>query len=332
MQNIFSLESLFWAVWVLLGIYGVLIAVQLVRNRIPPGKARYMGIPATIFVWMNIIYGIVLFEGVYGFFSVILNFPLWIDIALFILIATLAMILYIKLQSRKKFKPNLFVALFLVPLSIPGIHNIAKWVRNSPPPTITYADDSASKILDYLRSLFYWKEDRVEGSGYDIVFPNPVAKGTFGDWLSAIRLAAQGYRKLESKRDASHGLDGVYAKYDKDGELQQILLVESKTDSSKLRGGQMTDEWVDETVQKMLVHPNEAVRRTGELIMDNRHLVQKQLWHHNLGSGTTSVYILDGQARRSLLRTENYMGKAVRRRCESANPSIQCVPSDPQRF
>ena len=307
-------------VWITLGIIGLLLAVNLFRNQIPWGTARYMGVTASIFGWMVFIYWLVLFEGVYGIASLILDWPIWIDILLFLLVLVLALFVYFKLLHREKFKPQLFASLFLLPLSIPGIHTTSKLLPKIP---------SIGTITDDVPiprgKSAYPQRVRVADSDYVVDFPNPHSKGRLGDALTARRLTGAKYRKLTSKLDEIHGIDGVYVRYDGIGIPQEILIVENKVDSANLAPGQMTDEWISTSLRKMLDHPDESVRQTAELIQSNPNVVRKELWHHDLKSGITTIYSLDDIANRTPLRKEQFIGKQVRTRCESRNPTISCT-------
>ena len=121
-----SLETIFFGVWMALAAIGLCLAVQLYRNKINWFRARCMGITMTIFAWMNAVYGLVLFEGVYGVFSIALDLPLVVDIALFVAILGVSAGVYFKLRGKPTFKSAVFVSLFLVPLSIPGLPTAAK--------------------------------------------------------------------------------------------------------------------------------------------------------------------------------------------------------------
>ena len=248
------------------------------RNQISWGAARYMGITASIFGWMVFIYWLVLFEGVYGVASLILEWPLWIDVLLFLLILVLAMFLYFKLLDREKFKPQLFASLFLLPLSIPGIHTTSKLLPNIPP-VGTIIDD----VPIPRGKSAYPQSVRVADSDYVIDFPDTHSKGRLGDSLTARRLTGKKYRKLTSKVNKIHGIDGVYVRYDGNGNPQEILVVENKVDSAILAPGQMTDEWISTNLRKMLDHPDESVRQTAKLIQSNPNIVRKELWHHDFG-------------------------------------------------
>ena len=340
MSAILSLENVFYVVWIILAAIGLYLATQLYRKKIEWPQARRMGIPMTIFAWMNVIYGLVLFEGVYGVVSVILDLPLWVDIALFLVIFGMAIGTYFKLRHRKKFNSAVFTALFLIPLSIPGTHTAAKLmptVEKLAPLTVPGVQTAkkliptdAPEILKFrnLRRSPQWPQrSKVGESGYLVEFPNSVSKGTFGDSLTARRLTAKGYTKLPSKVDELHGLDGVYVRH-VNGNFQEILIVENKVDGGTLRPGQMTEEWIAERVDKMILHADAKVRHTGELIRGNPDLVRKELWHHDLSNGRTTINSLDPGARKtSEEKVEKFISNQVRKRCESAKTTLICLPA-----
>ena len=111
-----------------LGILALACSTLAFVNRIGWGRARRMGVPAIIFTWMTFIYWLVLFKGVYGLASVILELPIWTNIALYLLVFVLSMAIYTILRRREKFRREIFLVMFLVPLSIPGVHVAAKYV------------------------------------------------------------------------------------------------------------------------------------------------------------------------------------------------------------
>lgn len=329
--NLF-LEYLFWAIWIVIGVItliGLFAAIQAFRGKISWGTARYMGITAFLFSWMNVIYGLVLVEAAYGVVSFFLDLPLWIDISLILIILVLLMIVYRELKKGKKFKPAMFMSLFLIPLGIHGIHTVGKMMLRVDAPVKklasmfreTPAKKPTAKVKRFPRRI------RVGDSGFEIEFRNSQKEGRFGDWLTATRLTAQHYGKEPSKFNEIHGIDGVYVKYYDNGNPQEILIVENKVGSGKLGQGQMTDEGIAKRVKKMIDHPDPEVRRTGELIRENPGLVRKELWHHHLASGKTTVSRLDAEARETSVKTYNYIGSATRKRCESSKPSIVCIPA-----
>lgn len=111
--------------------------------------------------------------------------------------------------------------------------------------------------------------------------------------------------------------------------IREILIVENKVGKAQLNHtlGQMTDEWIKDKVEKML--KNDKMRSTGELIRANPDLVRKELWRHDLNKGSTTIYRLDREANivPGSKETEHYMSSLVRKRCESKQPTIICLPA-----
>ena len=317
-------------IWVTLSIIGLLFAINMFRNQLPWGAARYMGVTGSIFGWMVFIYWLVLFEGAYGVASVILDWPFLIDILLFLSILGVALFIYYKLLHRDKFKPQLFASLFLLPLSIPGIHMAGKLlpkvatppisvINTTPNPKPTKSESPPPIVRDLLHV-------EVAGSDHVVNFANRQEKGRLGDALTASRLTAAGYKKLASKLNQLHGIDGVYVKYDAKGDPVEILIIENKVDGGTLAKEQMTDNWFTRKVESMIEHADEDVRRAGELIRDNPSLVRKELWHHDLRNGRTTISSLDGEAKKTVLRAEQFLGGEIRRRCKAQNPTLRCTP------
>lgn len=348
MSGNLSLEYLPWTVWIVAGsltLIGLFFAVKIYQNKITFGQAKYMGITKDLFSWMNVIYGLILFEAAYGVVSFFLDLPLWTDISLILLILVLLMIVYRKLQSREKFKPVRFKFLFLIPLGIHGPLTMGKMILPTEAPIKEFIqrfvkETSTEKFgiretpakQPIVKRNNFPRRDRVRDSGYEVEFQDSLAKGTFGDQLTAKLLTARGYRKEPSKlgnpdKRPTRGIDGVYTRHESNGDLQEILIVENKVDGGKLATKQMTDERIAELVEKMLVHADPEVRRTGKLIRENPGLVRKELWHHYLASGKTTVSRLNAEARKTSIETYNYIGSATRKRCESSKPSIVCIPS-----
>ena len=312
------LVSIFYAVLIFLGLLGLAIAIQVFRKRLSWGAARRMGVPMTIFFWMNVIYGLVLFEGAFGLVSIILELPLWIDIFLFVMILAVTMTVYFRLLHRNRFKPTIFTALFLIPLSVPGIHTTGKILQKFAPTEILKRSEFARPVYAFPQRI------EVPSSGYGIEFPNALSKGDFGDALTANRLKYAGYMAAPSKVTQIKGIDGVYLRHENDGTLKEIRIVENKVDRGVLIKDQMTDMWVKNNVTQMLSRSNEAVRHTGQLIRDNPNLVRKQLWHHDLSSGKTKIYSLDRHATKKLIRTDSDLGKQVRDICQSNDLDFTC--------
>lgn len=147
-----------------------------------------------------------------------------------------------------------------------------------------------------------WPRHQRAANGKTILFLNSQQKGRLGDRLTAMRLTGQGYEKLKSKYNDLHGIDGVYVKRSASGEVSEILLVESKVDSAQLNPGppaQMSDAWIRQSCHKMLISGDPETARTAQLILD--HLdspkLRRELWHHDLSTGKTTVRPVDTRGR-----------------------------------
>ena len=251
------------------------------------------------------------------------------------------MAVYFKLIHRETFKPALFTAAFLVPLSIPGIHMAARLIPSKAPVEIVQSlpvGASARAVPSFPQSKVpSFPQSKIIGdSGYEVEFPSSQEKGAFGDLLTEERLIVQGWRTDFNIDDEAHGIDGVYVRYEKGSpqKIRDILIVENKVDSGRLDPGtgtrpkQMTNEWIEMSVDKMLA--NDRTRSTGELIQANPDLVRKELWRHNLDEGRTTISRLDGEAKTELGSEReilHYMSDLVRNICESKQPLIVCLPA-----
>ncbi|MCO5760094.1 MAG: hypothetical protein NHG36_01100 [Chromatiaceae bacterium] len=160
-----------------------------------------------------------------------------------------------------------------------------------------------------------WPQKLQAEHGQTVEFPHSHVKGRLGDRLTALRLAGRGYKKLKSKYDDLHGFDGVYVKKNAAGEIVEIRLVESKVDSSRLIPGpppQMSDEWIRQVCAKMQEQGNPELTETARLILDNMNSpkLKRELWHHDLAKGKTTVRQVDAGGKPGAV-TEGWEDKLV---------------------
>ncbi len=118
--NIFIIIVLVGALW---------FSIQAFRDKVSWGQARIMGIPFSIFLWIQGIFILVLGADAFALISYIINLPIWIDILIFAVLLLVIFGIFLKLLSRDTFKPVLFINLILIPLSIPGIGYIGKMTK-----------------------------------------------------------------------------------------------------------------------------------------------------------------------------------------------------------
>ena len=138
-------------------------------------------------------------------------------------------------------------------------------------------------------------------------YDNTLQKGTIGDAATARKMTGKGYKKLPSKINGNQGIDGIYVKNNLDGSVHEIIVVENKVDKSQLNRGtenrapQMSEQWVENNIDKMLGSPDPETRKTAQLLRENADKVKYQLHHHTLPTdlspeapgGITKVYELD---------------------------------------
>jgi len=126
---------------------------------------------------------------------------------------------------------------------------------------------------------------------------NTHLKGTFGDYLTAKRMTAMGYKKLKSKVSSIHGIDGVYIKKGFGNKIEEIVIIENKVDKALLNPGpprQMSSEWIQSNIQKMLTSSDPQVKETGRLLdyflKNHPNKLKRELWKHDTLSGKTIRY------------------------------------------
>lgn len=115
-------------------------------------------------------------------------------------------------------------------------------------------------------------------------------KGQLAEEMADLVFERAGYEKLASKVGSNNGFDGVYVKYDKSGEVNEIvvndlIINESKFSSSgKVKLGktvtgfeQMDPDWIMMNIDKMLNSSDSAVRKTGQLLLDNLSKIRTKL-------------------------------------------------------
>jgi len=102
-----------------------------------------------------------------------------------------------------------------------------------------------------------------------------------------------GFQKLPSKVGPNNGFDGVYVKYGPNGEIVDLVINESKFSSAtnaaddytgkyslgKTVQGyiQMSTEWINMNIDKMLKSKDPKVVETGEVLDMNRAQIRKEI-------------------------------------------------------
>ena len=307
----------FYGLVAALVLYTLFLSVQVFRRRITWGQARYMGIPFTAFVWIQFVFYLVIFEGAFGVVSLFYNMPFWLDLIIILLIVGVVGYVYVQLTKRATFKPRLFVPLVLIPLGIPGGHLLAELTQIGAVEIVQTGAisflkkgelhslyDVVNVASDDVLKVAASRSQNVQGLARNTVigiinFANTHTIGRLGDYLTARRLTGMGYTKLPSKHSVIHGIDGVYVRFqDIDGvSVQNVVVVENKVGTARLASNQMSDIWLKNAAEKLRRSTDAASRRTGQLLgeamAENPDRITRQLWHHDLVSGKTTVTSLD---------------------------------------
>ena len=287
------------------------LAIHTFRRRISWGQARVMGVPFAIFIWVQVLFYLALFDGVYNFAAIVFATPIWLDLSITALTIAAGLFLFWKLHSRPTFKPKLFIALVLMPLGIPGTAMVARLTKVGAVEVTSVAGVALLKYGDNFEGLALKNVDEISQvlpvvrmwpSTVDTVvgkvrFANSIQKGRLGDHLTARRLTAMRYTKLPSKYNGVNGIDGLFVKRGTDGQITDLLIIENKVDGGRLAPGQMSDAWVLDRVQRMSGAANPATRTSAaevhDVLIRRPDAVHKELWQHSLRDGTTTVRPLD---------------------------------------
>ena len=117
-------DFVYWSFYVLGLAFAVSLLISVVTAFIGKpswGQMRVTGVTLALFAWINALFYLAIFEAAFGVISFILNFPIWINIVLSLLLFGAASVIFIQLSQRSTFKPEAFIAIVLVPLSISGV-------------------------------------------------------------------------------------------------------------------------------------------------------------------------------------------------------------------
>lgn len=133
-------------------------------------------------------------------------------------------------------------------------------------------------------------------------------QGDFGEVMTAISLAAQGWKQLPSKLQGRRGIDGLFVREVKGGGGYECLAVETKTNSGGYDAGQMSDDKLARDIADLFELGALNKATTDELLRglsQGSSFFRKELWRHDLSSGLTTVVELGrkGEKGRSVTRS-----------------------------
>lgn len=122
----------------------------------------------------------------------------------------------------------------------------------------------------------------------DPAFENSVDKGNFGESITEEMMRSRGYESLPAKYQGNNGIDHVFAKRGADSQPREVVIVETKTDSSPYNPRQLSNFRLQELSKRMRASSDPAVRKTASIIGDCS--VRKEYWRHDTSTGRTTVH------------------------------------------
>ena len=117
-------------------------------------------------------------------------------------------------------------------------------------------------------------------SSIAFAFSSTTDKGNFGEEITDYLMRARGFKPQHSKYAGNRGIDHIFFKFDKSGEIIDILLVETKVNSSPYKPEQMSDEYIKKQIARMRMSSDVRVRKTAEQIETNISKIRKEYWRH----------------------------------------------------
>lgn len=285
-----GIETEFFITLCLLGIVGTTYGII----KFTWGVARRKGIE---YIWYVIFSLILLYGDVIFAFQIyellFLNIPWVISLLIAfspIILMAVAYFIY-KITADDVVQTGVF--LFLLSLfagetaAIQIDKPIAREIAGNSPKIELFVDDVLQKTPflsdgdNYMREVF----PKVARTTTEI--------GKKGEHVTTRLLTSQGYVKVDSKITGNQGIDHIFVKYSKTGEISKIQIVETKVNTSQLRTDQMTDKGILDRIDKLSSKQGigDKEKEVYEFIKvnieDNR--VVKQLYNHNSQNGVTTI-------------------------------------------
>ncbi len=126
---------------------------------------------------------------------------------------------------------------------------------------------------------------------YPSAFASHLDQGAFGEALTVMMMAAEGWRPINGKPGPGpQGIDGIFFRRETGG--WRAVLIETKTNTSPYKPAAMSDEKVLGDLDALYLTAGDA--RLGEVyaaissaLQTGDPCVEKQLWRHQLEAGRT---------------------------------------------
>lgn len=202
---------------------------------------------------------------------------------------------------------------------------------------------SPTEALDpssFLKIGKWVSSQSTKSSPIRITFRNTSKMGDFGENVTDIVMKKDGYTKIGILE--KFGIDGIFVKYSKSGDIKEVVIAETKTKNSNTswpsfppqdNPGQMSTEWIVENIRKQMNHPNidshehEILKKIySELIVpQGSFTISRQLFRHDIQKNESVRYILDGQSpvqNSKLILPPQYLEKQIKKSCK--NDVVEC--------
>ncbi|MCE9524229.1 MAG: hypothetical protein K8S25_17560 [Alphaproteobacteria bacterium] len=142
------------------------------------------------------------------------------------------------------------------------------------------------------------------------------AQGDFGELLTALKLAADGWKQLPSKMLGGRGIDGLFVRELRDGGGFEALAAATKTNSEPYQPASMSDAKLAADIGELGAGDAIAKPIADELVRALRQgpsFFRKELWRHDLASGLSTITELgrDGAKGRSVTRSSARLMSAL---------------------
>ena len=107
-------------------------------------------------------------------------------------------------------------------------------------------------------------------------------KGELAEARTALAMRRAGHEELAGRLPANQGFDGVWIKRGASGKITDIVITESKYSSSgtlklaqtKTMGRQLSTQWIDANIDRLINNSNPTLARVGQLLDANRNLIR----------------------------------------------------------
>lgn len=138
----------------------------------------------------------------------------------------------------------------------------------------------------------------------------------FGDLLSAVVLASQGWKQLQSKYHGDRGIDGLFVREVRGGGGYECLAIDSRSNTSNYDPAAMSDAKLAADIAQ-LYELGAFAKQTADELMRGLHqgssFFRKELWRHDLSSGLTTISELGrkGEKGKSVTRSNARLMSAL---------------------